>query len=129
MKFRLARHTRDLQPIIAFYTLIPGMEVLGEFKDHAGYHGVFIGIKHATWHLEFTVSNELPIHQPDEDDLLVFYPDSIKDHDLIRKRFETHKIPSHDPKNPYWELNGSTYADPDGFLVVIARPADKEVIV
>jgi hypothetical protein len=122
MKFRLARHTTDLQRIIDFYMLIPHMEILGEFKDHNGYDGMFIGIRQADWHLEFTSSKESPVHQPDEDDLLVFFPDSMETYDLLRTRFDKLNIPALNPKNPYWELNGSTYADPDGFRVVIARP-------
>jgi hypothetical protein len=125
MNFRVARHTTDLQAMVSFYTLIPGMKVLGQFKDHDGYDGVFIGMENIGWHLEFTTSAELPVHQPDEDDLLVFYPDSLEIYDTIRARFAAQKIIEQIPKNPYWELHGSTYADPDGFLIVIALPDKK----
>ena len=43
MKLRVARHTDDLEPIIKFYTDILGLEIIGEFKDHSNYDGVFLG--------------------------------------------------------------------------------------
>jgi len=44
MKFRIARHTKDLNRIIDFYGRILGLKVLGEFKDYQNYNGVFLGI-------------------------------------------------------------------------------------
>ena len=85
MKLRVARHTKDLQPLINFYTTILGLEIIGEFKDHNNYDGVFMGIKNTSWHLEFTVSGEQPDHHPDEDDLLVFYAGSLSQFELIKK--------------------------------------------
>ena len=77
MKFRIARHTTDLNRIIDFYGRILGLKVLGEFKDHHSYSGVFLGIPGESWHLEFTLSDAAPVHQPDDDDLLVFYASSL----------------------------------------------------
>lgn len=121
MKFRSARHTNNLYPIITFYTEILGLSVLGEFKDHDGYDGVFIGAPDADWHLEFTTSTELAQHEPDEDDLLVFYPASADEYTAITERFAKHNIPTAEPKNPYWKVNGTLYKDPDGFGVMIVR--------
>lgn len=120
MKFRAARHTDNLQPLIDFYVNLLDLSVLGSFKDHAGYDGVFIGKPNADWHLEFTTSKDIAAHQPDEDDLLVFYPENDTERDLILARFtKTRSIPL-DAKNPYWNSNGHTFADPDGFRIVIA---------
>lgn len=119
MKLRVARHTKKLQPLIDFYTLIIGLEVLGEFKDHAGYDGVFIGNKNCDWHLEFTTSAEEPQHHADEDDLLVFYADSIEAHDQIIAKAKHTNVPQAEPKNPYWQQNGTLLLDPDGFGVMV----------
>jgi hypothetical protein len=73
MKFRIARHTTALNPIVRFYRDLLGLDVLGDFNNHNGYDGVFIGLPGADWHLEFTVSEEAPSHHPDNDDLLVLY--------------------------------------------------------
>lgn len=121
MKFRHARHTDNLTPVIAFYCDILGLTVLGDFKDHDGYDGVFLGIPAADWHLEFTVSNEPARHTPDDDDLLVFYPASADEHDAIIRRFSDNDIQPIEPKNPYWKIHGTTYKDPDGFGVVVVK--------
>ncbi|MDB4285702.1 hypothetical protein N9933_00205 [bacterium] len=122
MKFRIARHTVDLQAIIQFYTKLVGLEVLGSFKAHNNYDGVFLGLKKENWHLEFTVSNEPPNHLPDDDDLLVFYPDSIEEYEKVVSRFFQNQIEPVEPKNPYWKNNGVTFPDPNDFRIVIAKP-------
>ena len=121
MKFRVARHTNDLQRLVDFYSLIPGMEIIGEFKNHSGYDGVFLGIKNSDWHLEFTVSTDLPKHHTDEDDQLVFYVETEKQFDSIAEKFRQNNIAETESKNPYWTLNGKTYTDPDGFRIVITK--------
>jgi hypothetical protein len=123
MKLRVARHTTNLQPLIDFYTKVIGLEIIGEFKNHNNYDGVFIGGKDAAWHLEFTASNERPNHHPDEEDLLVFYADSQEGFNKIKENIVVNRIQQLVPKSPYWKENGITIADPDGFRVVIALSA------
>ena len=120
MKFRTARHTKQLNPIIDFYGRVLGLQVLGEFKDHQNYNGVFLGIPGESWHLEFTVSSDDPTHTPDNDDLLVFYAESIEEFNRIKERFIANRAKHVKPKNPYWEKNGITFEDPDGFRIVIS---------
>jgi len=122
MKFRAARHTSDLKPIIGFYQDILGLTITGEFKGHNGYDGVFLGDKNANWELEFTVSNDVPYHHFDEDDLLVFYPSSIDEFDAVMQKIATHNIEWQEPKNPYWKQNGIMVYDPDGSGVIIVIP-------
>lgn len=119
MKLRVARHTAQLQPLISFYTDILGLNVIGDFKDHATYNGVFIGGKNTGWHLEFTESDEAPDHYADEDDLLVFYV-SPEEYKTITARISDHNIKPVPAKNPYWQENGITIIDPDGFRIVIS---------
>lgn len=76
MKFRYARHTSDLEKLETFYTEILDFDILGGFENHDGYDGLFLGKKDTDWHLEFTKSDELANQIFDEDDILVFYPDS-----------------------------------------------------
>jgi len=120
MKFRVARHTDNLEPIIKFYKGILGLEVIGEFKNHNNYDGVFLGIEGLDWHLEFTTSSDSADHEPDNDDLLVFYVESEKEYIKLKERFNEEGIKPIAPKNPFWKDNGSTYNDPDGFRVVIS---------
>lgn len=120
MKLRIARHTTDLNRIIDFYGRILGLVVLGDFKDHHSYSGVFMGIPGQAWHLEFTLSANPPEHKPDDDDLLVFYASSLEEFAAMKTRFVKNRVKRAAPRNPYWEKNGITFEDPDGYRVVIS---------
>lgn len=120
MKFRVARHTTAFEPIKKFYIEILGLKLLGYFEGHDGYDGIFIGKSNADWHLEFTKSEEAAIQTFDEDDMLVFYPQTLIEYTEILKRFEQHGLNTIVPKNPYWAENGKTFADPDGYRIVVS---------
>lgn len=120
MKLRVARHTTNLDKITSFYQDILGLEKLGGFNSHQNYDGVFLGLKGENWHLELTVSDEMPDHKPDEDDLLVFYANNVDEYNNLINRIEKAGINSVSPKNPYWKENGITILDPDGYRIVIS---------
>ena len=120
MNLRVARHTNELEPLIHFYTQILGLKILGEFKNHNNYDGVFIGLPELNWHLEFTVSNQKPEHTPDKDDLLVFYCQNEAQFQKLQETFSQNKIAPIQAQNPYWKMNGITYNDPDNYRIVIA---------
>ncbi len=120
MKLRIARHTGNLYRMIDFYGRILGLKVLGEFRSHDKYDGVFLGIPGAGWHIEFTLSNQPPVHTPDEDDLLIFYAGSLEEFNTIKEKFLANNIKAVSPKNPYWAKNGITFPDPDGYRIVIS---------
>ena len=120
MKLRAARHTANLESIIVFYCDLLGLEILGRFEDHNGYNGVFLGLKGMNWHLEFTTSANAPEHHPDEDDLLVFYMNSPEECKLLKQRFADNGLLPISAKNPYWNTNGTSYLDPDGYGIILA---------
>lgn len=120
MKFRIARHTNDLKALSEFYCNVLFFEILGEFHDHDGYDGIFLGKQGMDWHLEFTQSNEPAKHSFDEDDLLVFYPNTIEEQQKLIANIKDLKIPTFQPKNPYWKNNGIMIEDPDGYNIVVA---------
>lgn len=120
MNLRVARHTSNLESIIHFYKNILGLDILGEFKNHNDYDGVFLGKENMSWHLEFTVSNLKPDHKPDEDDLLVFYINNPQEYSALKEKFKDNGIEEIIPKNPYWQENGVNYLDPDGFGIIIS---------
>lgn len=124
MKFRVARHTMDLQKMLFFYVNLVGLEILGSFTGHDDYNGVFIGKKDLDWHLEFTSSSEAPQHHSDEDDLLVFYCSSNAEYDKIQSRLADGNVPPISSKNPYWNVHGSCYKDPDGFRIILVKADD-----
>jgi catechol 2,3-dioxygenase-like lactoylglutathione lyase family enzyme len=121
MTFRFARHTNNLEQLKSFYIDILGLELLGGFKNHNGYDGVFIGKPNENWHLEFTKSDEIVTFNFGEEDILVFYPNTKLEFELIHDRIESHSIKFIDSKNPYWNENGKMILDPDGYRVVISH--------
>ncbi len=121
MKFRYARHTINLEKIKEFYTKIFGFEILGNFENHNDYNGIFLGVKNENWHLEFTVSKEIPERNFDEDDLLVFYPESLEEYENLVDNITLNSIEKSEPKNPYWKENGILIHDPEGFGIIISK--------
>lgn len=121
MSFRFARHTNNLKQIKSFYIDILGLELLGSFENHNGYDGVFIGNPDENWHLEFTKSDEIVTFNFGEEDILVFYPNTKLEFELIHDNLVANKIPFIQAKNPYWNEHGKMFFDPDGYRVVISN--------
>jgi len=119
MRLRVARHTTSLDQIITFYQEVLGFRQLGSFLDHNRYDGVFLGIPGENWHLEFTVSDEPPQHQPDDDDVLVLYPETREAFTRMLEKARKAGTPEVKAKNPYWNKHGITLVDPDGFRLVL----------
>src|SRR5690606_30468611 len=111
MNFRYARHTQKIESLVYFYTSILNFQILGKFENHDGYDGVFLGVKGENWHLEFTQNREKPVSVFDEDDFLVFYPDSKKSYGEILENLKKFEVPLLEPKNPYWKDKGICFED------------------
>jgi hypothetical protein len=97
-----------------------GMEILGDFKNHNGYDGVFLGKKNENWHLEFTKSEEIISFNFGDEDILVFYPNTRLEYESILDNIENSSIKSIEAKNQYWNENGKMFLDPDGYRIVIS---------
>ena len=121
MKFRIARHTNNLEKTKHFYTSVLGFEVLGSFENHANYNGIFIGKPNLDWHLEFTTSNEIVDFDFNEDDILVFYPEEISEYNKLLDTVQKNNISFIKAKNPYWNENGKMILDPDGYRIIISN--------
>jgi len=117
---RVARPTDHLDEVIRFYTEGVGLKVLGSFMDHEGFDGVMVGIPGASYHLEFTRKHgHAAGRAPTQDNLLVFY---VSDKQEWLHATERMSVAGYQPVpsfNPYWDHAGQTYADPDGYRVVI----------
>lgn len=118
--FRVARHTMDIDRVKRFYIDLVGLKLLYEF-NHDGYIGVMLGQKDDNWHLEFTMSEKKPCHCPDDEDVLVFYFEDDKGYIEVLERFKFDGIEAVKSINPYWDIHGRTYIDPDGYRVVICH--------
>lgn len=76
------------------------------------------------WHLEFTLCQHHPIiPRPTEDDLLVLYvPDHVEWVASCARMLEA-GFTRLDAFNPYWDVKGATFIDPDGYRVVLQNSA------
>jgi catechol 2,3-dioxygenase-like lactoylglutathione lyase family enzyme len=121
---RVARPTDRLEEVVQFYRRGLGLEELGSFVDHEGFDGVMLGVPGAAYHLELTRRRGHHAGRaPTQDNLLVFY---LPDRDEWAAAVERMRAIGHDPVpsyNPYWERNGRTFEDPDGYRVVLQNAA------
>lgn len=120
MTFRYARHTAKLDNLIYFYTSIFDFKILGEFKNHNGYDGVLLGKENQNWHLEFTQNKETPNSTFDDDDILVFYPETHEEYNSILENLKKYEVPILKPQNPYWEINGIYFEDCEHYKIVVS---------
>lgn len=121
---RVARPTDNLSAVVEFYRDGLGFEVLYEFYDHDGFDGVMLGRKDGPYHLEFTYKRGHPTGRaPTEDNLLVFYIPDEKEWQQVIHRIESHGYKAVKAFNPYWDKQGKTFEDPDGYRVVLQNAA------
>ena len=115
----IARPTDCIEKLLPFYRDGLGFQVLGAFKDHEGFDGLMLGHPQAGYHLEFTNCKSHPVGKaPTQDHLLVFYIDDSAEWQRAVEQlaqFAT-RVPSF---NPYWDRNGKTFEDADGYRVVL----------
>jgi hypothetical protein len=120
VQLRVARPTDNLDQVADMYREGLGFEALATFEDHDGFDGVILGVPGAQYHLEFTHRRGQMVGKaPTEDHLLVFYlPDSREWSDacdrMVRAGFR--QVASF---NPYWDRQGRTFEDVDGYRVVL----------
>jgi len=102
---------------VRFYRDRLGLPELGRFQQHDGYDGVFIDLPGASAHLEFTSGGRHAAPEPHPEPLLVLYLGDWETVRAVAKRLDEAPV---EPANPYWAEHGLTFADPDGFRVVLA---------
>ena len=119
---RIARPTDHLEETVCFYTEGLGLARLGSFEDHDGFDGVMLGVPGAAYHLELTRKRgHIAGPAPTQDNLLVFY---IPEADAWQVAVEQMGVAGFAPVpafNPYWDRDGATFEDPDGYRVVLQR--------
>jgi catechol 2,3-dioxygenase-like lactoylglutathione lyase family enzyme len=116
MQVRVARHTRRLDEVVAFYRDGIGLPELGGFRGHAGYDGVFLELPGTGAHLELTSGGDHAAPEPHPESLLVLYLGDERAVQEVAARLGRDPVPS---ANPYWADHGLTFEDPDGFRVVL----------
>jgi catechol 2,3-dioxygenase-like lactoylglutathione lyase family enzyme len=121
---RVARPTDDLEAVTHFYRDGLGFEVIASFTDHAGFDGVMLGHSGWSYHLEFTHQAGHPVGRaPTADHLLVFYLPDVTVWSAAVQCLMDHGYAPTPSYNPYWDVRGKTFEDPDGYRVVLQQAA------
>jgi catechol 2,3-dioxygenase-like lactoylglutathione lyase family enzyme len=119
---RVARPVSDLERARQMYCDGLGLQVIGSFRDHAGFDGIMLGIPGAHYHLEFTHCGSGAVRPSSTpEDLIVFYLPAETDWEgqcasMCAAGFT--RVPAF---NPYWDARGRTFEDADGYRVVLQR--------
>jgi catechol 2,3-dioxygenase-like lactoylglutathione lyase family enzyme len=116
MRLRIARHTDQLEEVVAFYRDRVGFRETGRFKNHDGYDGVFLEVPGTGAELELTIGGNHRAPEPHPESLIVLHFDTQAEMDAVVHRMTQPPIV---PANPYWQANAKAYADPDGFQVLL----------
>lgn len=117
---RVARPVTNLPRTEAMYRKGLGLERLGHFNDHDGFDGVMLGKPGGAYHLEFTYCRSHPVKPtPTPEDLLVFYVSDREDWVHCCESMRVAGFKAVASLNRYWDRDGCTFEDPDGYRVVI----------
>lgn len=125
-KLRVARPTDDLDALIRFYRDGLGLEILYRFENHDGFDGVMLGRPGTPYHFEFTHAHGHSAGRaPTPDNLLVFYLPDTTEWETAIQTMRSAGFPPVPAFNPYWDRNGATFEDPDGYRIVLQNAAWK----
>lgn len=117
---RIARPVRDLERSASMYERGVGLQRLGGFADHAGFDGVMLGWPGAGWHFELTACRHHPVApSPSVEDLVVLYLPDRAEWEAKCQRVLAAGFTEVEAFNPYWQDEGRTFADPDGYRLVL----------
>ena len=117
---RIARPVRDLAVTQAMYCGGLGLRVVGSFHDHDGFDGVMLGVAGSDYHFEFTSSQKhRVVPTPTAEDLVVFYIPTSTEWQSACANMLAAGFKQVVAFNPYWDIRGRTYEDPDGYRIVL----------
>jgi hypothetical protein len=119
-QIRIARPTDNLDQIKQMY--LEGLEFkeIFSFENHEDFNGVIMGHPDHIYHLEFTSQKNHKVGKcPTKDHLLVFYIEDKNEWQQQCLKMEKAGFKAVPSYNPYWDKNGTTFEDVDGYRIVI----------
>jgi catechol 2,3-dioxygenase-like lactoylglutathione lyase family enzyme len=123
-KLRVARPTDNLAGLMNFYRDGLGLAVLSRFENHEGFDGVMLGHPGAPYHFEFTHAHGHSVGRaPTQDNLLILYIADRTEWETAVHRMQHAGFQPVPAFNPYWDRNGVTFEDPDGYRIVLQNAA------
>lgn len=97
-----------------------GLHVVGSFENHDGFDGVMLGVADSTYHFEFTQCRDHPVAPaPTVEDLVVFYIPTQSEWQCACANMLAAGFKQVESFNPYWDIQGRTYEDRDGYRIVL----------
>jgi hypothetical protein len=94
--------------------------VIDSFEDHQGFDGVMLGHSGLAYHLEFTHHRGHKVGKvPTLENLLIFYLPNHREWQQAANRMLEQGYEPVKSYNPYWDLQGKTIEDADGYRVVL----------
>lgn len=123
-QLRVARPVSDISRSERMYCAALDLVMLARFQNHRGFDGVMLGRRGMDYHFEFTQCLEHPMMpSPTREDLLVFYAPDREEWESACNRLVDNGFVLVTSFNPYWDVSGRTFADFDGYRVVIQNAA------
>ena len=123
-KLRVARPTNDVAALRKFYVEALGMSELYAFVQHDRFDGLMVGHPLAPYHLEFTSqAGHVAARSSSPEHLLVFYYPEQAAWEAAVIQMRAHGYQPVPAYNPYWDQQGLTFEDPDGYRVVLQQAA------
>jgi Glyoxalase/Bleomycin resistance protein/Dioxygenase superfamily len=121
---RVARPTDDLDALLPFYCHGLELSVLYRFEDHDGFDGIMLGAAGAPYPFEFTrAAGHIAGRAPSKDHLLIFYQPDLQTWGRTVDRLREVGFEPVPAFNPYWDRDGLTFEDPDGYRIVLQNAA------
>lgn len=118
---RIARPSNNLNQVALMYQQGFNFEVLSRFENHDGFDGIILGHPHSAYHLEFTHHRGTIVdNAPTQDNLLIWYVPSITNNQYLTDKLLNAGFIHVKSYNPYWDLNGKTFEDCDGYRIVLS---------
>jgi catechol 2,3-dioxygenase-like lactoylglutathione lyase family enzyme len=119
---RIARPVSDLARSAAMYRRGLGLQVMGSFENHDGFDGVMLGAEDANYHFELTHCRTHPVAAaPTPEDLVVLYIPAPGEWRVACDRMLAAGFEQVASFNPYWDVRGRTFRDPDGYRIVLQQ--------
>lgn len=92
----------------------------GQFQRHDGFDGTILGDPNSRYHFEFTQCLRHSVAPaPTVEDLVVLYIPEQDEWQALCGRMVAAGFKQVVSFNPYWEVRGRTYEDPDGYRTVL----------
>ncbi len=121
-QLRIARPVSNLARSTDLYCRGLGLRILGSFQDSDGFDGVMLGVPGSGYHFEFTYCRTHPLApSPTAEDVIVLYLPTEAEWNARCASMSAAGFKQVPSFNPYWDLNGRTYEDPDGYRVVLQQ--------